>query len=97
VSVHVACELSAGAESARDPVAERTKIARLLSGLEVILPGEEFPSIYGKTFAELRRRGQSISTMDLLIASAALEQRAALVTRNAREFDRVPGLVVIGY
>ncbi len=47
--------------------------------------------------AELRRRGQVIATMDLLIATAALGHEAPLVTRNARDFDRVPGLLVIGY
>jgi hypothetical protein len=35
--------------------------------------------------------------MDLLIAVAALEHGAALLTRSARDFDRVPALLVKGY
>jgi predicted nucleic acid-binding protein len=35
--------------------------------------------------------------MDLLIATAALIDDAPLVTRNVKDFSRVPGLRVVGY
>ena len=35
--------------------------------------------------------------MDLLIATAALRDDAPLVTRNVKDFSRVPGLRVLGY
>lgn len=47
--------------------------------------------------AEPCRRGETISTMDLLIATAAVIDGAPLVSRNAREFERVPGLHVLSY
>ena len=97
VSVHVACELYAGAELAKTPETERARVDSLLAALQIAQPDEGFPARYGELLAELRRRGQSIATMDLLIAAAALGQRASLVSRNARDFDRVPGLVVKGY
>jgi len=97
VSVHVACELRAGAELAVSRETERVRVDALLAALDVVQTDDRFPARYGETHAELRKRGQSISTMDLLIATAALAHGAALVTRNARDFDRVPGLIVQGY
>lgn len=35
--------------------------------------------------------------MDLLIATAAVIDESALVTANRNEFERVPGLSVLGY
>jgi len=97
VSVHVACELHAGAELSKNPTRERSRVEALLGPLALSIPDERFPPEYGRLLAELRRRGEPVSTMDLLIATAALIDGAALVTRNVREFERVPGLEVIAY
>src|SRR5262245_4618604 len=43
-------------------------------------------------FVELRRQRVRIGTQDLRIAAIALSQHATLVTRNARDFAKVPGL-----
>lgn len=97
VSVHVVCELHAGAELSRDPDRERSRVAEFVRTLALSVPDERFAPEYGRVLAELRRRGESISSMDLLIATGALVDGAALVTRNTREFERVPGLRVIAY
>ena len=44
--------------------------------------------------ATLEQRGEPIGPIDVLIAGTALAQTAVLVTRNVREFERVPGLQV---
>ena len=44
--------------------------------------------------ADLRRHGLPIGPYDLLIAATALEHGLTMVTHNAREFERVPGLLV---
>ncbi len=93
----MACELSAGAALSEHREEERGKIATLLAALEIVQTNEAFPSKYGEVLTQRRRRGDSIATMDLLIAVAALEHGAALLTRNARDFDRVPGLLVLDY
>lgn len=97
VSIHVACELHAGAGLSVDPAGERSRVDALVAPLALAVPDERFPPTYGRLLAELRRRGEGISTMDLLIATAAVVDGAALVTRNAREFERVPGLHVLSY
>ncbi len=45
-------------------------------------------------YDNLRVRNLGIRAMDLRIAAIALEQGAILVTRNLRDFERVPGLTV---
>jgi tRNA(fMet)-specific endonuclease VapC len=44
-------------------------------------------------FDQLREQRVRISTMDLRIASIALSQGLILLTRNVRDFSKVPGLV----
>lgn len=97
VSVHVVCELQAGAELSDDPEQERARVGELLSHLALAIPDARFPPVYGRLLAELRGRGERVPTMDLLIGTSAIVQRAPLVTRNAADFDRIPGLQVISY
>jgi tRNA(fMet)-specific endonuclease VapC len=47
---------------------------------------------YGKIRAALVGSGKPIGPNDLFIAATALAHNAILVTRNVREFSRVPGL-----
>ncbi|MBD2520282.1 type II toxin-antitoxin system VapC family toxin [Nostoc sp. FACHB-973] len=44
------------------------------------------------SYAELRRQKIRIGTQDLRIASIAIANHGILVTRNQRDFSRVPGL-----
>lgn len=97
VSVHVACELRAGAELSTNPEAEREKIDTLLGGVQIAYPDERFAPAYGRLLAWLRKRGDTVATMDLLIATAAIVDSAPIVTRNTKHFIRVPGLTVIDY
>ena len=97
VGVHVVCELLAGAELARQPRIERQRVRQLCTSLQVVYPDERFPTVYARLLAHLERSRQRISTMDLLIASAALVDESSLVTRNARDFSRIPGLGLVSY
>jgi tRNA(fMet)-specific endonuclease VapC len=49
---------------------------------------------YGQLRAELQRKGSPIGAYDFLIAAHALSLGLTLVTNNAREFRRVPQLMV---
>jgi tRNA(fMet)-specific endonuclease VapC len=44
--------------------------------------------------AQLKTLRLNVRLMDLRIAPVALENHAVVVTRNRRDFDRVPGLIV---
>jgi predicted nucleic acid-binding protein len=97
ISFFVACELSAGAAMSRKPAQERRRVEQLCVALHVDYPDERFPAAYGSLLAAQTRARGRISTMDLLIATSALLAEAPLVTRNAKDFSRVPDLDVLGY
>lgn len=46
---------------------------------------------------ELEKQGLTIGPLDMLIAGTAVSRGAALVTNNAAEFSRVPGLRVLDW
>lgn len=56
-----------------------------------ILPYNEQAEAYFKTFLERKIR---IGTQDLKIAAIALSQNAILVTRNRKDFERIPSLYI---
>jgi tRNA(fMet)-specific endonuclease VapC len=56
-----------------------------------ILP---FETAAQSAFKRLRRQKIRIGTMDLRIAAVALATQATLLSRNLRDFQRVPGLNV---
>ena len=97
ISVHVACELLAGAELSRHRVEERQRVLSFCHAVQVAYPNEQFPQVYGRLQASLQRTGHTIGTMDLLIATAAILDGATLITRNVKEFSLVPGLNVVDY
>lgn len=97
ISVHVACELFAGAELSRRPEEERERIVSFCDGVQIAYPTANFARTYGRLQASLQRSGQTVGTMDLMIATAAVVDDASLVTRNVKEFSRIPGLKVVGY
>lgn len=97
VSSHVICELRAGAELSKQALKEHEELDRLLSGIVVAYPDGRFAPTYGRLLAAVQRSSRSIAAMDLLIATAALIDDAALVTRNVKDFSRVPGLRLLTY
>lgn len=67
----------------------------LLLGALAPLPFDaEAAEVAAQIRVELEGRGESIGSFDLMIAATALAHHAVLVTRNVREFSRVPLLQV---
>jgi tRNA(fMet)-specific endonuclease VapC len=92
-----AYEVWVGVLGSQNPARRRAQYEQFLSEVPVL----DFDAATGRRAAELRhaleRKGESIGPLDTLIAGAALAHDASLVTRNVREFARVPGLSVVNW
>lgn len=67
-------------------------LAQLLRPLQSLPFDSECATQAARIRAELEAQGTPIGPHDTLIAATALRYQATLVTRNVREFSRVPGL-----
>lgn len=85
-------ELFEGAVGAPDPAAELARFRRFLDGLALLELDDAVMERFAFIRADLRRRGQPIPDLDLLIAATALHHDLTLLTRNVRHFDRIPEL-----
>jgi tRNA(fMet)-specific endonuclease VapC len=56
-----------------------------------------FPEPAIRRFEHLRSLRLNVGLMDLRIAAIALESSLTVVTRNRRDFGRVPGLVIVDW
>jgi predicted nucleic acid-binding protein len=83
ISVVTRCELFAG-RNADEPTLRRT-----LNVLREVSVDRAIAETAGSI-----RRTTGIPLPDALIAATALEHELALMTRNRRHFDRVPGLTL---
>jgi len=87
-------ELRYGAAKSADPERNVQRIADFLAGDITVLPFEPADAEEaGDIRAALERAGAPIGPYDLLIAAQARRRAALLVTANAREFTRIPGLL----
>ena len=66
-------------------------------GIDVLPFEAEDAAHAGDIRAELEKAGTPIGHYDYLIAAQARRRGAALVTLNRREFERVPGLIVVDW
>jgi tRNA(fMet)-specific endonuclease VapC len=67
-----------------------SETVKLLSEFEILQFTVEAQSIY----RELKSQRIRVGTQDLRIASIVLANKGILLSRNARDFDRVPNLIV---
>ena len=92
VSSIVKAELETGVNKSARPDFHRDRLSFLMSHVTVSAFDDNAARHYGEIRADLEKKGDSIGPLDLLIAAHARSLSAILVTRNLREFNRVPKL-----
>ena len=87
-------ELLTGAFKAQNPSSQFSRLMEVEKRLMVLPFDADSARQAAKARAHLERQGTPIGNVDTLIAGIALAHDLTLVTRNTREFERVPGLRV---
>jgi predicted nucleic acid-binding protein len=88
----VAGELAAGAS-----LGDRSRWDAFIAPFHVLPLDQEVCWHYGRAYRYLQANGLLIGANDLWIAAAGLAYEVPVVTRNARHYERVPGLRVESY
>ena len=95
IPVVVLAELLFGAHRSRRVAENLQRVGRLRETFPILVPTEVTAETYGRIRADLNGRGLNKSDFDLLIACAALESEAVLVTHDSALTDgSIPSLVV---
>jgi tRNA(fMet)-specific endonuclease VapC len=87
-------ELTYGACKSARAAENLARLDVLLAATTLLAYGEGAARRFGLLKADLERAGESLSDLELQIASIALEHDAPLVTHNRGHFERVRGLVI---
>jgi tRNA(fMet)-specific endonuclease VapC len=91
-------ELRYGYAKSDRPASSELQLEKLLFRGIVIAPFEADDAAHaGDIRAVLEAKGTPIGAYDCLIAGQARSRGATLVTANTREFERVPGLLVVDW
>lgn len=72
-------------------------LAQLLRPMQLLAFDSECATHAARIRATLEAAGHPIGPHDTLIAATALRHQATLVTRNVKEFSRVPGLQCLNW
>lgn len=87
-------ELEYGLLRSNRPEAQRQGIAAVLSAYRVLDLDHASSKAAARVKYTLEQAGTPIGHCDQLLAGIALAHQCTLITRNTREFGRVPGLAV---
>lgn len=72
-------------------------LVQLLRPMQLLAFDSECAAHAARIRAALEAKGKPIGPHDTLIAATALRHQATLITRNVREFSRVPGLQYLNW
>lgn len=97
VTAYTHFELYAGVGRSHQPEEETRKVEDFLRSLLVFPFEPEAAKAAGLLDAQLTKRGAKVNLLDLLIGCTALHHGEAVVTRNVRDFRKIPGLEVLAY
>lgn len=87
-------EIEAGIARSSQGARRRAQLDEALAAIQTLSFGRKEARAAARVRADLESAGTPIGPYDVLIAGTALANGGTLVTRNEREFGRVPGLAL---
>jgi tRNA(fMet)-specific endonuclease VapC len=94
VSAITQSELEYGVAKSNRQKENHEALIKFLSPLEIIPYDDKAAADYGQIRNHLEKKSAIVGAMDLLIGAHARSIPMTLVTKNLREFKRIPGLRV---
>ena len=91
-------ELYYGAYKSKNMIDEMKNVESVLNNFQVLEMNPEGAKKFGELLSLLEKKGETIPDRDILIAAVSLSKgEQIIITRNAKDFARIPGLKVITY
>ena len=90
-------EIEVGIAKSAQPTKRRRQFDTFLAVVSVLPLDRAAARAAATVRVDLEKRGLPIGPLDNLIAGVALAHRVTLVTRNTREFSRVPNLAILDW
>jgi len=94
ISSLTVAELEFGVQNSRQVDRNRIALIKFLSYFNILNFDGSDAIEYGKIKTELRKKGQIIGQIDLLLAAQTVNREMTLITNNLKEFLRVDALKV---
>lgn len=85
-------ELEYGIENSNRVEENRVSLIKFLSIFNILSFDDSDAIPYGKLKAKLKKEGNIIGPIDMLLAAQALSKDLILVTNNTKEFERIENL-----
>lgn len=87
-------ELSYGVCKSSNVTKNKQRVKEFLMPFQILSFNKVSAQIYGQIRSLLEKKGQTIGSFDMLIASHALSEGLVLVTNNEKEFKRIKNLKI---
>jgi len=98
ITVITIAELFYGALISKNAEKEKAKIKQVLEDFPIAEMDEYGAEKFGDILNALEKAGQKIADRDIMIAAIALSRgEKIIVTRNRKDFERIPNLKVVSY
>ena len=92
ISIITYGEIYEGIHFGRDPQKTTDVFQRFLRSVVILPPTQPIMQHFARIRGELRRTGKIIGDFDILIAATAIQYHLTLVTRNIKDYQRIPNL-----